>query len=103
MRGLLGIGYEVNTFWDGTSNFNYGSDQGTFLFEFQGGILPYLEAGVTRQRLTFTLMGHIYEPDELSLGYYTPQGKALVTYSYTPWSLSAMLSFRLTTDTAPQY
>ncbi|MBF9141118.1 hypothetical protein [Hymenobacter properus] len=81
---LAGVGYELNTFWDGFSDYHYGPEQSGFIYQFWGTALPYLEAGLSHQRFAFTLLGRIYDHEAVTLAYSTPIGRAETTYTYTP-------------------
>ncbi|WP_201980054.1 hypothetical protein [Hymenobacter rubidus] len=102
VRLLAGVGYEFNSFWDGFSALSLGADQAGFIYEFHSTGLPYLEAGLSRQRFAFTLLGRIYQDDTFALAYRAPSGFLQTTYAYTPWSLSAMLSYRFNADPGAQ-
>jgi hypothetical protein len=83
---VVGGGYEVNSFWNVTSEFNSGGTVSDFVYPFRGTPLPYLEAGLSRNRWAALLNGRLYEPDYFG------------TYTYQPWSLSLTLSYRLNAD-----
>jgi hypothetical protein len=83
---VVGGGYEVNSFWGSTSEFRYAGEPYEFVYPFRGTPLPYLEAGLSRNRWAAMLNGRLYETDYFN------------TYTYHPWSLSLALSYRLNTD-----
>lgn len=80
---VVGGGYEVNSFWGGTSEFKSGGEVYEFVYPFHGTPLPYLEAGLSRNRLGLMASGRLYEADYF------------YAYTYHPWSLSLALSYRL--------
>ncbi|GAB3590210.1 hypothetical protein GCM10027345_44850 [Hymenobacter daeguensis] len=92
---LLGAGYELNGFWTDVSVFRYGSKEGVFIYDFVGGYLPYLEAGLRYNRLALTLNGRAYDSDYVIHFLDVPDQ---VYYTYQPWSLSLALSYRLNGD-----
>jgi hypothetical protein len=84
---LFGAGYEVNRFFKLVSEITYtNSDTYSFVNSFNGWLPPYLEAGLSRDRLALTLNGRVYEKQYFN------------SYGMWPWSLSASLSFRLTAN-----
>jgi len=83
---LFGSGYEINRFLNTTSRITYSSQAYPFLSGFTGSFIPYLEAGLNRQRLTLTLNGRLYQKQ-----YYE-------YFVLRPWSLSLMLGYRLNAD-----
>ncbi|MBD2722072.1 hypothetical protein [Hymenobacter armeniacus] len=89
---VVGGGYEINSFWGSTSEFRYGGEVYEFVYPFHGTPLPYLEAGLSRNRWSLMLNGRLYEPDYF---YAYP-----TTYNYTnnPWSLALTISYRLNAD-----
>jgi hypothetical protein len=80
---VVGGGYEVNSFWNVTSEFNFGGTVYNFVYPFRGTPLPYLEAGLSRNRWAALLNGRLYD-----IGYFD-------AYTYIPWSLSLVASYRL--------
>ena len=95
---LVGAGYEINSFWNTSSVFTFDNQPGDFLFAFRGTPLPYLEVGASRKRLAVTLNGRVYEPDYFTHPFSAAGKISSVTYTYTPWSLSLALSYRLNAD-----
>lgn len=98
VQAMGGIGYELNTFWDGFSALHYGPDQTGFIYQFYSSAMPYLEAGLSRQRFGFTLLGRAYQAETFTLFHSSPSSGTNVTYTYTPWSLSATLSYRFNAE-----
>lgn len=103
VRLLAGVGYEFNSFWGSYSALNFGADQDGFIYEFHSTGLPYLEAGLSRQRFAFTVLGRIYQDETFTVSYSSPSGSIKSTYAYTPWSLSATLSYRFNADPGAQH
>ena len=103
---LLGAGAEVNAFFLETASVKY-KDTDRFSLRGRGfgtGILPYLETGVRRDRLTLTLNGRLYGRSTISdnaaiRGFIeTPDGRLQpvgYTYKGRTLSLALALAFRL--------
>lgn len=91
---VVGGGYELNVFWPQTSQLSSAGRQQYFLDRFYGTPLPYLEAGLKRDRLLLTLNGRVYMKNT----YFYYNGNEDSHYTYLPWSLSLMLGYRLNAD-----
>lgn len=91
LRLLVGGGYEANVFAQSNSTFTYNNESRSFFDYYRAGLLPYLEAGLSRNRLAVILNGRLYKSDEFEQGYVTQRN----TYTYQPWSLSLSVSCRL--------
>lgn len=99
---LVGAGYEANSFWNSTSVFVYDNQSGDFIDSFNSSALPYVEVGLSRNRLAAVLNGRVYEETHFSHWAALPAGLTTVDYTYTPWSLSLALSYRLNADSDAQ-
>ncbi|UOQ67569.1 hypothetical protein [Hymenobacter volaticus] len=94
LQVVLGGGFEVNQILTSTSEFEYIGVRKDFLYGFKSNLLPYLEAGLSRDRLALVFTGRLYEKENYS-HYASKANPRLMTYEVTPWSLSASLSYRL--------
>lgn len=83
---LLGIGYEATTAWNTTSELVVAGRKTFFLPDLRGTI-GYVEAGFAHSRLGFTLHTSTFNSPRYA------------GYSVSAWSLSAVLSYRLSADT----
>lgn len=97
-RLLLGLGYEINTFWNRTSHTNLplsyslAYNDGSFIYsDFHGTVLPYLEAGLRYRRYSLVSTMRVYQNDYLL---YT-QNSQSTTLTYTPWSLAVVFGYQL--------
>jgi len=97
LQVVLGSGFELNHALTSTSRFNYNGTDKKFLYGFNSTLLPYLEAGLSRDRLSFVMTGRLYKKEEFS-HYASRVDPRLLTYKVNPWSLSVVLGYRLNSN-----
>ncbi|HEX8424751.1 hypothetical protein [Hymenobacter sp.] len=87
---MVGGGYEINSYHNQFSALQFGNQQYPFLGGLTGSLLPYLETGLSRDRLTLLVSGRLYAEQ----GFFYDG----IIYSIRPWSISTALSFRLNSN-----